>query len=135
MKELVEEVAEALVDSPDGVSVHAVEGEQVTVLELRVAPSDLGKVMGNRAQAACHPHDPRSGQYEAQPPLHLGNSGVAISEPNQKPLLGHPRVTVAVLGRPWGIRGELTAIPFSDRPTASRLWTSLPVRERSGAGV
>ena len=36
MKELIEDIAKALVDIPEGVSVHAVEGEQVTVLELRV---------------------------------------------------------------------------------------------------
>jgi len=44
MKELVEAIAKALVDNPDQVVVRAVEGEQVTVLELRVHPSDLGKV-------------------------------------------------------------------------------------------
>jgi uncharacterized protein len=42
MKELLEAITKALVDNPDQVQVHAVEAEQVTVLELRVHPSDLG---------------------------------------------------------------------------------------------
>ena len=42
MKQLIEDIAKALVDIPDEVAVRVVEGEQVTVLELRVAPSDLG---------------------------------------------------------------------------------------------
>ena len=52
MTELINYIAKALVDIPDGVSVHAVEGEQVTVLELRVAPSDLGKVIGKQGRTA-----------------------------------------------------------------------------------
>lgn len=52
MKELIEEIAKALVDSPEEVSVRAVEGQQVTVLELRVAPGDLGKVIGKQGRTA-----------------------------------------------------------------------------------
>jgi predicted RNA-binding protein YlqC (UPF0109 family) len=52
MKELVEAIAKALVDNPDQVSVRAVEGEQVTVLELRVHPTDLGKVIGKQGRTA-----------------------------------------------------------------------------------
>ena len=52
MKELVEEIAKALVDIPEEVSVREVQGEQVTVLELRVAPSDLGKVIGKQGRTA-----------------------------------------------------------------------------------
>ena len=52
MKELVEAIAKALVDNPEQVQVHAVEGEQVTVLELRVDPSDLGKVIGRQGRTA-----------------------------------------------------------------------------------
>ncbi len=52
MRELVEQIAKALVDNPDQVQVRAVEGEQVTVLELRVAPSDLGKVIGKQGRTA-----------------------------------------------------------------------------------
>jgi predicted RNA-binding protein YlqC (UPF0109 family) len=52
MKTLVEEIAKALVDIPEEVSVREVEGEQVTVLELRVAPSDLGKVIGKQGRTA-----------------------------------------------------------------------------------
>jgi len=50
MKELVEEIAKALVDHPEQVQVKSVEGEQVTVLELRVAPDDLGKVIGRQGR-------------------------------------------------------------------------------------
>jgi predicted RNA-binding protein YlqC (UPF0109 family) len=52
MKELVEAIAKALVDNPEQVVVRAVEGEQVTVLELRVDPSDLGKVIGKQGRTA-----------------------------------------------------------------------------------
>ena len=46
MKELVEDIAKALVDYPEQVRVNAVEGSQATVLELRTHPDDLGKVIG-----------------------------------------------------------------------------------------
>jgi len=52
MKQLVEDIAKALVDLPGEVSVHEVQGEQVTVLELRVAPTDLGKVIGKQGRTA-----------------------------------------------------------------------------------
>lgn len=52
MKELVTEIAKALVDSPDEVNVHEIAGEQATVLELRVAPGDLGKVIGKQGRTA-----------------------------------------------------------------------------------
>ena len=52
MKELVEVIAKALVDNPDQVQVRAVEGEPVTVLELRVHPDDLGKVIGRQGRTA-----------------------------------------------------------------------------------
>ena len=52
MKDLVEAIAKALVDKPDQVQVRAVDGEQVTVLELRVDPTDLGKVIGRQGRTA-----------------------------------------------------------------------------------
>lgn len=52
IKELVEEIAKALVDVPEEVVVKEVTGEQVTVLELKVAPSDLGKVIGKQGRTA-----------------------------------------------------------------------------------
>jgi predicted RNA-binding protein YlqC (UPF0109 family) len=52
MKELVEQIARALVDHPEQVQVNAVDGEQVTVLELKVAPDDLGKVIGRQGRTA-----------------------------------------------------------------------------------
>jgi predicted RNA-binding protein YlqC (UPF0109 family) len=52
VKDLVTEIAKALVDIPDEVTVREVQGEQVTVLELRVAPTDLGKVIGKQGRTA-----------------------------------------------------------------------------------
>lgn len=52
MKQLVEDIAKALVDLPEEVSVRLVEGEQVTVLELKVAQTDLGKVIGKQGRTA-----------------------------------------------------------------------------------
>jgi predicted RNA-binding protein YlqC (UPF0109 family) len=52
MKELVEAIARALVDHPDDVQVKSVDGSQVTVLELRVHPEDLGKVIGRQGRTA-----------------------------------------------------------------------------------
>jgi hypothetical protein len=52
MKQLIEDIAKALVDIPEEVSVREVQGEQVTVLELKVAPSDLGKVIGKQGRTA-----------------------------------------------------------------------------------
>ena len=49
MRDLVEQIARALVDNPDEVSVAEVEGDQ-TILELRVAQSDLGKVIGKQGR-------------------------------------------------------------------------------------
>jgi len=52
MKELLVEIAKALVDSPEDVQVTEVEGEQTTVLELRVRNEDLGKVIGRQGRTA-----------------------------------------------------------------------------------
>ena len=52
MKELIEQIAKALVDNPEQVSVRPIEGEQTTVFELRVAKSDLGKVIGKEGRTA-----------------------------------------------------------------------------------
>jgi predicted RNA-binding protein YlqC (UPF0109 family) len=52
MKELVESMAKALVDNPNDVAVAEVDGEKTTVFELRVATSDLGKVIGKQGKTA-----------------------------------------------------------------------------------
>ena len=52
MKELIEMIAKALVDHPEEVVVKPIEGEKSTVLELRVAASDLGKVIGKQGRTA-----------------------------------------------------------------------------------
>lgn len=52
MRQLVEQIAKALVDEPDNVKVNEVQGENVTVIELRVAQTDLGKVIGKQGRTA-----------------------------------------------------------------------------------
>ena len=52
MKELIKYMAQALVDNPDMVEVSEVLGEQTSVLELRVAKEDLGKVIGKQGRTA-----------------------------------------------------------------------------------
>lgn len=52
MKELVEEIARALVDKPEDVVVKEVSGDHATVLELKVAPTDLGKIIGKQGRTA-----------------------------------------------------------------------------------
>lgn len=52
LKDLVEYMAKALVDSPDHVEVHEIDGEQTTVIELKVAKEDLGKVIGKQGRTA-----------------------------------------------------------------------------------
>jgi len=52
MKELVEFMAKSLVDHPEEVSVSAIEGDKTTVLQLRVAQEDLGRVIGKQGRTA-----------------------------------------------------------------------------------
>ncbi len=52
MKELIEYIAKALVDDPDQVQVSEVVGDQTSVLELKVAKEDLGKVIGKQGRSA-----------------------------------------------------------------------------------
>lgn len=52
LKELVEMMAKSLVDSPDQVEVNEIVGEQTTVVELKVAKMDLGKVIGKEGRTA-----------------------------------------------------------------------------------
>jgi len=53
LRSLVEMIAKSLVDNPDEVSVEAAdEDEETTVLELRVAPGDIGKVIGKQGRTA-----------------------------------------------------------------------------------
>ena len=52
MKELVEYMAKSLVDNPDKVSINEVDGEQSLILELKVAPEDMGKIIGKQGRIA-----------------------------------------------------------------------------------
>ncbi len=52
MKDLIKYIAQALVDSPEQVEVSEVEGNQTSVLELKVAKDDLGKVIGKQGRTA-----------------------------------------------------------------------------------
>ncbi|MBN1519359.1 MAG: KH domain-containing protein [Spirochaetales bacterium] len=51
-RDLVEYIAKSLVDDPAGVSVATVETDEATVIELRVSPADIGKVIGKRGRIA-----------------------------------------------------------------------------------
>jgi len=51
-KELALYILKALVDEPDGISVNVIEGEQSTIMELRVRPRDVGKVIGKHGRIA-----------------------------------------------------------------------------------
>ena len=50
MKELVELIAKSLVDNPDKVQVSQIDGEQSSIIELKVAPEDVGKVIGKEGR-------------------------------------------------------------------------------------
>ena len=52
MKELVELIAKALVDNPDKVKVSQLDGQQSSIIELTVAPEDMGKVIGKQGRNA-----------------------------------------------------------------------------------
>lgn len=52
MKELVHNIATALVDNPEQVKVNEVSGDQTSVIELKVAKEDLGKVIGKKGRTA-----------------------------------------------------------------------------------
>ncbi|MFH1491414.1 MAG: KH domain-containing protein [Pseudomonadota bacterium] len=52
MKELIGYIAKALVDKPEDVVVTEIEGEQTSVIELKVAKEDLGKVIGKQGRTA-----------------------------------------------------------------------------------
>ena len=52
MKDLINYIAQALVDHPEQVSVNEIEGRQTSVLELKVAKEDIGKVIGKQGRTA-----------------------------------------------------------------------------------
>jgi len=52
LRELVEIIAKSLVDSPEAVQVNEIAGEQSIILELKVAPEDMGKVIGKQGRIA-----------------------------------------------------------------------------------
>lgn len=52
MKDLVKYIAQALVDNPEQVTISEVEGNQTSVLELKVAKEDLGKIIGKQGRTA-----------------------------------------------------------------------------------
>lgn len=52
MKELVEVIAKSLVDNPDEIHVNEIAGEQSVILELKVSPEDMGKVIGKQGRIA-----------------------------------------------------------------------------------
>ena len=52
MKDFLTQIVQALVDNPEEIQVNEIEGSQTTVLELKVAKSDLGKVIGKQGRTA-----------------------------------------------------------------------------------
>lgn len=52
MRELVELIAKSLVDHPEAVEVRQIDGERSIILELKVAPEDMGKVIGKQGRIA-----------------------------------------------------------------------------------
>jgi predicted RNA-binding protein YlqC (UPF0109 family) len=52
VRELVELIARSLVDNPDAVQVNEIAGEQSVIIELKVAPDDMGKVIGKQGRIA-----------------------------------------------------------------------------------
>ena len=52
MKEMLETIAKFLVEDPNSVVVNEIEGEQTIILELRVAPEDMGRVIGKQGRIA-----------------------------------------------------------------------------------
>ncbi len=52
MKDFLIQIVQAMVDNPEQVQVNAIEGSQTTVLELRVAKEDMGKVIGKQGKTA-----------------------------------------------------------------------------------
>ena len=52
MKELVELIAKSLVDNPENVQVSQLDGEQTSILELKVAQEDIGKIIGKQGRTA-----------------------------------------------------------------------------------
>ena len=52
MKELIELIAKSLVDDPENVHVSLLEGEQTSILELKVAQEDIGKIIGKQGRTA-----------------------------------------------------------------------------------
>lgn len=52
MKEIIETIAQALVDQPESVTVNEINGPHTSILELKVAKSDIGKVIGKHGRTA-----------------------------------------------------------------------------------
>ncbi|AIH03423.1 MULTISPECIES: KH domain-containing protein [Thermodesulfobacterium] len=52
LKDLVESIAKVLVDKPEAVQINEIEGEQTSVIELKVAKEDLGKIIGKEGRTA-----------------------------------------------------------------------------------
>ncbi len=52
MKELIELIAKSLVDNPDNVQVSQIDGEQSSIIDLKVAREDIGKVIGKQGRTA-----------------------------------------------------------------------------------
>ena len=109
MKQLIEDIAKALVDIPEEVSVRGSAGRTGHGAGVESGPQRSGQSHRKAGpHRPFHPHDSGSGGHEAEPPLHAGNPGVSLSDADW--------VTVALLGKTRGNRGEITALPLSSKP-------------------
>ena len=102
VRALIEQIAKSLVDEPDQVSVSQLEGD---VLELKVAPNDVGKVIGKQGPrgARVAGADWRGGNSIAQA-FHAGDSGIAVRNHRR---VHHPGPRAENAGTPWRSRSRV----------------------------
>ena len=77
MKDLIKSIAEAIVDNPEQVTVEEVEGRHTSVLELKVAKEDMGKVIGKKGRTAQAMRDilsAASGKVKKRTVLEISNT-------------------------------------------------------------
>ncbi len=112
MQELVTEIARALVDEPGAVIVDAVQRDENTVLRLRVAPADVGKVIGKQGRTARsmrtilgavsmkHHHRYTLDILEEESERHSSEKQLSNEQPAHAPHLVEARVSESSIDRP-----------------------------------
>ena len=74
MKDLIAYIAKALVDKPEEVVVTEIEGQQTSVIELKVAKEDIGKIIGKQGRTAGHESYPRCSLRQNRQALRFGDN-------------------------------------------------------------